>query len=160
MKPCWAIRACSPVRDSSTGEVLGMLKIERIDFQDMTLDTLGVFQGVCDWIGMVIANQRHIEELDRRGFQRRQPPARTGGLWPAGSFPGRPWPAPEIPDPRHYRDSPKDLALQPDGLKRFAAALGEAAVEVGGPSASPSTGRPTNLSTSSCCPIALMNIPS
>ena len=69
MKPCWAIRVLAgPLRDSSTGEVLGMLKIERIDFQDMTLDTLGVFQGVCDWIGMVIANQRHIEELDRRGF--------------------------------------------------------------------------------------------
>ena len=31
--------------------------------------------------------------------------------------------------------APRDLALQPDGLKRFAAALGEAAVEVGGPSA-------------------------
>jgi hypothetical protein len=30
---------------------------------------------------------------------------------------------------------PRELALQPDGLKRFAAALGEAAVEVGGPSA-------------------------
>jgi hypothetical protein len=31
--------------------------------------------------------------------------------------------------------APRDLASQPDGLKRFAAALGEAAVEVGGPSA-------------------------
>ena len=31
--------------------------------------------------------------------------------------------------------APRDLALQPNGLKRFAIALGEAAVEVGGPSA-------------------------
>jgi polysaccharide biosynthesis protein PelD len=56
-----------PLRDRSTGEILGMLKIEQIDFQDMTPDMLGVFQGLCDWIGMVIANQRHIE-TDRRGF--------------------------------------------------------------------------------------------
>ena len=150
-----------PLRDSSTGEVLGMLKIERIDFQDMTLDTLGVFQGVCDWIGMVIANQRHIEELGQaRLFSEGSRLLAPGGLWPAGSFPGRPWPAPEIPDPRHHRDGPKDLALQPDGLKRFAAALGEAAVEAEDHRPSPSTGRPTNSNTASCCPIALMNIPS
>jgi hypothetical protein len=31
--------------------------------------------------------------------------------------------------------APRNLALQPDGLKRFATALGKAAVEVGGTSA-------------------------
>ena len=124
-----------PLRDSSTGEILGMLKIEQIDFQDMTLDMLGVFQGVCDWIGMVIANQRHIETLGQARLCSEDSPLL----------------APEAYDrlahflgalSQHLKFqtlaitviAPRALALQPNGLKRFAIALGAAAVEVGGTS--------------------------
>ena len=112
-----------------------MLKIEQIDFQDMTLDMLGVFQGVCDWIGMVIANQRHIETLGQARLCSEDSPLL----------------APEAYDrlahflgalSQHLKFqtlaitviAPRALALQPNGLKRFAIALGAAAVEVGGTS--------------------------
>ena len=125
-----------PLRDSSTGEILGMLKIERIDFQDMTLDTLGVFQGVCDWIGMVIANQRHIEELGQARLcsedSRLLAPEAYGRL---AHFLGALGQRLKFQTLAITVIAPRDLALQPDGLKRFATALGEAAVEVGGPSA-------------------------
>jgi polysaccharide biosynthesis protein PelD len=124
-----------PLRDMGTGEVLGMLKIEQIDFQDMTLDMLGVFQGVCDWINMVFANHRHIETMAH------------ARLWSEDS----PLLAPEAYTQlahflsalgQHLKfqtlaitvNAPKTLALQPNGLKQFANALGEAAVEVGGTS--------------------------
>src|SRR3954469_2262931 len=125
-----------PLRDSSTGEILGMLKIERIDFQDMTLDTLGVFQGVCDWIGMAIAHQRHLEELGQARLcsedSRLLAPEAYGRL---AHFLGALGQRLSFQTLAITVIAPSDLALQPDGLKRFAATLGEAAVEVGGPSA-------------------------
>jgi polysaccharide biosynthesis protein PelD len=125
-----------PLRDSSTGEVLGMLKIERIDFQDMTLDMLGVFQGVCDWIGKVIANQRHIEELGHARLfsedSRLLAPEAYGRL---AHFLGALGQRLKFQTLAITVTAPRDLALQPDGLRRFATALGEAAVEVGGTSA-------------------------
>ena len=114
---------------------LGMLKIEQIDFQDMTLDTLGVFQGVCDWIGMVIAHQRHIEELGQARLciegSRLLAPEAYGRL---AHFLGALGQRLKFQTLAITVTAPRDLALQPDGLKWFATALGEAAVEVGGPS--------------------------
>jgi hypothetical protein len=124
-----------PLRDSSTGEILGMLKIEQIDFQDMTLDMLGVFQGVCDWIGRVIANQRHIEKLGHARLCSEDSPLLAPEAYGRlAHFLGALGQHLKFQTLAITVIAPRNLALQPNGLKRFATALGEAAVEVGGTS--------------------------
>jgi hypothetical protein len=124
-----------PLRDMGTGEVLGMLKIEQIDFQDMTLDMLGVFQGVCDWIGMVIANHRHIETKAHARLCSEDSPLLVPEAYPRlAQFLSALGQHLKFQTLAITVKAPKALALQPNGLKQFATALGEAAIEVGGTS--------------------------
>lgn len=51
----------APVIDTETGEVLGMLKIERTGFLDLNLSTIETFRTLCEWIGMTLVNARRYQ---------------------------------------------------------------------------------------------------
>jgi hypothetical protein len=50
-----------PLTCSETGEIIGMLKIEDIDFLDLNPASIQTFQVLCDWIGSAYSNARHWE---------------------------------------------------------------------------------------------------
>ena len=50
-----------PVVHPVTGEVTGMLKIERIDFADLNLSMLQTFKVVCEWIATLYRNAQKYE---------------------------------------------------------------------------------------------------
>ena len=94
---------------------------------------------------MVIANQRHIETLGQARLCSEDSPLLAPEAYDRlADFLGAPSQTGSSRPLAITVIAPRALALQPNGLKRFAIALGAAAVEVGGTSTSPSTGRPTN----------------
>ena len=46
----------APLVNSETGEVLGMMKIEKLGFADLNLSSVQTFKVLCDWIGTAYAN--------------------------------------------------------------------------------------------------------
>jgi hypothetical protein len=45
-----------PLLDRETGEVVGMLKIEKMGFSDLNLSNIEAFGTICEWAGMAIVN--------------------------------------------------------------------------------------------------------
>jgi hypothetical protein len=52
-----------PLVSNETGEVLGMLKVEEIDFLDLHPSCVQNFRTLCEWIGMAFANAQRVEQL-------------------------------------------------------------------------------------------------
>lgn len=49
------------VRDPVTSQVIGMLKIEQMDFATLGLQTLESFKALCEWVGAALVNARHYQ---------------------------------------------------------------------------------------------------
>lgn len=50
-----------PILDPSTGQVVGMLKIEQMDFTSLGLQTVESFKALAEWIGAALVNARHYQ---------------------------------------------------------------------------------------------------
>ena len=51
-----------PLMDGETGDVLGMLKIEKLGFFDLHFSNVETFRVLCDWIGQAYVNARQAEQ--------------------------------------------------------------------------------------------------
>src|SRR5690606_35605613 len=47
--------------DRESGEVLGMLKVEKLGFTDLNLSAIESFAAICQWAGMAIVNARKYQ---------------------------------------------------------------------------------------------------
>ncbi len=52
-----------PILDPDSGRVIGMLKIEQMDFTSLSLNTVETFRAVCDWIGTALVNARNYQSV-------------------------------------------------------------------------------------------------
>lgn len=50
-----------PIVDRTTGEVVGMLKIEKLGFTELHLSNIESFNTICEWAGMAIVNARKYQ---------------------------------------------------------------------------------------------------
>lgn len=50
-----------PLLDRTTGEVVGMLKIEKLGFTDLHLSNIEAFTTLCEWAGMAVVNARKYQ---------------------------------------------------------------------------------------------------
>jgi hypothetical protein len=50
-----------PIVDPETRRVLGLLKIEQMDFLSLSLSTVETFRALCDWIGTALVNARNYQ---------------------------------------------------------------------------------------------------
>lgn len=50
-----------PILDPETKQVLGMLKVEQIDFVALNLNTIEAFRSLSEWIGMALINARNYQ---------------------------------------------------------------------------------------------------
>lgn len=57
-----------PLTSLDTGQIVGMLKIERLGFLDLNPTTIQNFRILCDWIGTAFANAARYEESQNTGF--------------------------------------------------------------------------------------------
>ena len=48
--------------DGETGDVLGMLKVEKLGFFDLHFSNVETFRVLCDWIGQAYVNARQAEQ--------------------------------------------------------------------------------------------------
>lgn len=48
--------------DNETGEINGMLKIEKIGFLDLNLSTIETFHAICEWVGMALVNAHKYQD--------------------------------------------------------------------------------------------------
>lgn len=47
--------------NTETGDIAGMLKIEKLGFSDLNLSTIETFHALCEWAGMALVNARHYQ---------------------------------------------------------------------------------------------------
>lgn len=52
-----------PLIDSNTGEVFGMLKIEKLTFQSLNLRTVQLFTLLCEWIGLTLRKMFNVQKM-------------------------------------------------------------------------------------------------
>ena len=52
-----------PLIDSDTGEVFGMLKIEKMTFQSLNLRTIQLFSLLCEWIGLTLRKMINVRQM-------------------------------------------------------------------------------------------------
>ncbi len=52
-----------PLIDSDTGEVFGMLKIEKMTFQSLNLRTVQLFTLLCEWIGLTLKKMITVQQM-------------------------------------------------------------------------------------------------
>jgi hypothetical protein len=52
-----------PLVNTETNQLIGMLKIEELEFADLNPSTLHNFQLACDWIGMSFTRARRVEQF-------------------------------------------------------------------------------------------------
>jgi hypothetical protein len=52
-----------PVVDPDTGRVIGMLKVEQMDFTSLSLNTVETFRALTDWIGTALINARNYQSV-------------------------------------------------------------------------------------------------
>jgi polysaccharide biosynthesis protein PelD len=57
-----------PLVNNETGELVGMLKIEIIEFRDLNWSSIQNFRIICDWIGASLANAQRVEDLVESGL--------------------------------------------------------------------------------------------
>jgi hypothetical protein len=50
-----------PIINGATGEVIGMLKIEQMDFTTLGLQTIESFKAILDWVGAALVNARQYQ---------------------------------------------------------------------------------------------------
>ncbi len=50
-----------PLVDKDSGEVVGMLKVEKLGFTDLHLSNIEAFMAICEWAGMAIVNARKYQ---------------------------------------------------------------------------------------------------
>ncbi len=48
--------------DNNSGEIFGMLKIEHLDFRQLSLNNIEIFRVLCEWIGTAYGNNRRYKE--------------------------------------------------------------------------------------------------
>lgn len=53
----------APIIDAERGAVLGMLKIEQMDFTSLSLNTVETFRAMCEWIGTALINARNYQTV-------------------------------------------------------------------------------------------------
>ncbi len=51
-----------PLVDAETGEISGMLKIEKTGFLDLNLSTIETFHAICEWVGMALVNAHKYQD--------------------------------------------------------------------------------------------------
>jgi GGDEF domain-containing protein len=52
-----------PIIDPDTKRVVGMLKIEQMDFVSLSLNTVETFRALCEWIGTALINARNYQSV-------------------------------------------------------------------------------------------------
>lgn len=52
-----------PILDPSTDRVIGMLKIEQLDFTSLSLNTVETFRALTDWVGTALVNARNYQSV-------------------------------------------------------------------------------------------------
>lgn len=52
-----------PIIDSETQRVVGMLKVEQMDFISLSLNTVETFRALCEWIGTALINARNYQTV-------------------------------------------------------------------------------------------------
>jgi len=52
-----------PILDPESGRVLGMLKVEQMDFISLSLSTVETFRAMSDWIGTALINARNYQSV-------------------------------------------------------------------------------------------------
>lgn len=50
------------LKDSVSGEVIGMLKVETLGFTDLNLSSIESFSAICEWAGLALVNARKYQE--------------------------------------------------------------------------------------------------
>lgn len=50
-----------PILDPESGRVLGMLKVEQMDFISLSLSSVETFRALCEWIGTALINARNYQ---------------------------------------------------------------------------------------------------
>jgi polysaccharide biosynthesis protein PelD len=56
----------APLMDPETDEVFGILKVEELSFEDLTLSNLMAFESLCAFIGISYANARKFKEAESK----------------------------------------------------------------------------------------------
>jgi hypothetical protein len=51
-----------PLVDTETGEISGMLKIEKTGFMELNLSTIETFHAICEWVGMALVNAHKYQD--------------------------------------------------------------------------------------------------
>lgn len=51
-----------PLFSRETGEIVGMLKIEKLGFLELNLTTIETFSTICEWVAMALVNARKYQE--------------------------------------------------------------------------------------------------
>jgi hypothetical protein len=52
-----------PILDGDSGRVVGMLKVEQMDFVSLSLSTVETFRALCEWIGTALINARNYQTV-------------------------------------------------------------------------------------------------
>lgn len=52
-----------PVVDPASNRVVGMLKVEQMDFVSLSLNTVETFRALCEWIGTALINARNYQTV-------------------------------------------------------------------------------------------------
>lgn len=52
-----------PVIEADSGRVIGMLKVEQMDFTSLSLNTVETFRALTDWIGTALINARNYQSV-------------------------------------------------------------------------------------------------
>jgi polysaccharide biosynthesis protein PelD len=51
----------SPLYDTESGQIIGMLKIEAISFLEFNIETVEIIKAICEWIALAISNARYYQ---------------------------------------------------------------------------------------------------
>jgi len=52
-----------PIVDGDKGNIVGMLKVEQMDFVALSLNTVETFRSLCEWIGTALINARNYQTV-------------------------------------------------------------------------------------------------
>ena len=52
-----------PILEAGSGRVIGMLKVEQMDFISLSLNTVETFRALCEWIGTALINARNYQTV-------------------------------------------------------------------------------------------------
>lgn len=57
-----------PVMDADSGRVIGMLKVEQMDFTTLSLGTVETFRALAEWIGTALLNARNYQSAKKEAI--------------------------------------------------------------------------------------------